>query len=440
MQHQDHKNYTKHGPGTGVVLVLTLVILVVVSVLAYTLAARLAAQQHRNQYMIDYQAARYACDSALKYALATLQTINPKLIARPNEPDFSDLFALTEEQYQQLLDEWNQTKSESTEMSDVNDTDTLGNIADIANFLDANSPDANSLYDFSSVPRNDANQLPTPGPYGPPWPLVAEPFELEIGPATVSIQIEDENAKMPISWAMTSEKQVQREADAALETFCEWMQMDLDQIDDLRSQLKQVAKIKPFKLDLKPITITEEKKTPAPSRKQSPRRSRRRRTARAKARPKKRTRPASAHATDFAKLFHSSLIDTEALARPVIESPDRAESALKYLGMWGSKKVNINTAPRHVLEAAFTFGGDAVEIADKIIERRRIKPFKDINDLKKHLLTYAESIRKTEKYIITQSSFFTIKITAVSGVAQTSAIASLIKDKNKVEKLAILFE
>jgi len=54
----------------GIVLLVTLVLLVVLSALMFTLSTRISAQRHRNKYIIDYQAARYACDSAVKYALA----------------------------------------------------------------------------------------------------------------------------------------------------------------------------------------------------------------------------------------------------------------------------------------------------------------------------------------------------------------------------------
>ncbi|MHC4703677.1 MAG: hypothetical protein ACYTFQ_24215, partial [Planctomycetota bacterium] len=92
---------------SGVVLLVTLVLLVVLSTLGYTLSSRVAAQRHRNQYIIDYSKARYGCDSAVRYALATLEELDPQLISRPNEPDFSDLFALDDIEYNELLAQWN---------------------------------------------------------------------------------------------------------------------------------------------------------------------------------------------------------------------------------------------------------------------------------------------------------------------------------------------
>ena len=95
------------------------------------------------------------------------------------------------------------------------------------------------------------------------------------------------------------------------------------------------------------------------------------------------------------------------------------------MAMWGSGKVNINTAPRQVLEAAFIFGGDADFIAEEIIQRRRRKPFKDIDELKEKLFRYSGSIEKCKDYIVTTSDFFTIRVTGISGVARASAVIAV---------------
>jgi hypothetical protein len=233
---------------------------------------------------------------------------------------------------------------------------------------------------------------------------------------------------------LLDDKEVQREASAGLETFCEWMDINSVRIDSLKQELKEISEIKTFKIDFEPITISVEPNAAATTRRgtRDRRRVSQRRTV------QKTTIPASVHGADFAKLFHSSLIDTEALAMPTIVSESRKESALKYMGLWASSKVNINTAPRHVLEAAFTFGGDADKIAEGIIQRRRIKPFTDIEDLRKSLFKYSDSIGKCEKYITTTSRFFTIKITAVSGVAEASTIIAVTKDDKKIERIAVI--
>jgi type II secretory pathway component PulK len=106
--------------------------------------------------------------------------------------------------------------------------------------------------------------------------------------------------------------------------------------------------------------------------------------------------------------------------------------------MWATSKVNINTAPRHVLEAAFAFGGDADIVAEEIIQRRRIKPFASIDELRQELFRYSDSIEKSKRFITTTSRIFTIKVTATSGVAKASAIIGIAKDGKKVQRIAVI--
>ncbi len=108
------------------------------------------------------------------------------------------------------------------------------------------------------------------------------------------------------------------------------------------------------------------------------------------------------------------------------------------MALWGSQRVNINTAPRHVLEAAFTFGGDAEDIAEEIIQRRYTKPFKDIKDLQESLYRHSESIKKTKNYITTASTFFAIKVTARQGRAKTTTVATVVKQGKKIQPIAVI--
>ena len=144
---------------------VTLVILVVLSILGYTLSSRLAAQHHRQQYIIDYQVARYGCDSASRYIFAALQDINTtQLVDRPNEPDFSDLFTLSEVGYREFLAKWaaegkvySKTKSSDVgrdinDINDVNDVNGVGEANNTSGVIDFNAP----------------NSLIVRGPDGPP--------------------------------------------------------------------------------------------------------------------------------------------------------------------------------------------------------------------------------------------------------------------------------
>jgi hypothetical protein len=440
---------SRHKPG-GIVLLVTMVVLLILAILGYNLASRVAAQRHRDNFLIDYTNACYARDSAIKYALASIQDVNNiKLISRPNEPDFSNLFSLTAPEYRRMLENWAEEllKNQQQQSGDVNNSSgfdmngpkepniDLLDINKIKEYNEFNDINEGNVAGLKAEP-NILDTLVIRGPYGPPWPLVAEPVEFKIGETAVIITIEDENAKYPAGWALLDDENVKRESQAGLGTFFEWMGYDSAKIGLLKDQLAQVGSIKPFKVDFKPIT----QRTPAPA--PSTPATRRRPPVRPQRTTYKTTTVPPAEqlakqAKDFSKLFHSSIIDTEMLAEPTIEG--RKESALKYMDLWGATQVNINSAPRQVLEAAFTFGGDAAKIAAEIIKQRKEKPFDNIAELKKQLFGFSSGIEKCEPYITASSSVFTIHVTASSGVAKASAVIVVFKQGDKIERITVVY-
>jgi hypothetical protein len=238
-----------------------------------------------------------------------------------------------------------------------------------------------------------------------------------------------------------------------------WNRIEQDDTIDfniavLQKQLDRIKEIKQFTTDFKPLSAAEQRtgpSVPAPARGGSATAAgtgsarasgTRARSARLRTVTTRRTLPAADQQTrqssDFAKIFHSSLIDLDLLARPTVESPTRKESALKYISLWATTKVNINAAPRHVLESVFVFGGKEKEIADQIILKRRIKPFGTIDDLKKELFSFSDSIDKCKNFISTESTFFTIRISAVSGAARSSVLIAVSREGNQTKRIAMI--
>lgn len=418
---------------SGLALVVIMVILIVLSSIVYALSAKIATAQHRRQYLIDYQDAQYAANSAMKYALANIEKLTPTLIERNGSPDFSYLFMLTETEYKEMLEEWaikqteklrleleqeNDQKEEDSEeetaqQNQTNDTSDLFALLGL-DITDPNmsAEDMLAMLDEQEDIQIDPNDLEIPGPYGHPWPQVTQAVQFNINDAKITIEYQDENAKMPLTWAITTDKRVNKQAQAALKTFGEWMQMDENQIEELAYQLKEISEIKQFTINPKDITETTTVKNNA--------------------------RTALQHTTDFAKLLHSQMLDLSTLAIPLPDTGQRYEAPIKYLALWGSQRVNINTAPRHVLEAAFTFGGDAVKITDEIVILRQEKPFTSIDDLKSRLLGFSNSISRAANYITTESKYFSIQVTATSGRAKASAVATVLKGEEKFERIAII--
>ncbi len=446
----------------GFVLLLTLVLLIALATLGYVLSSKLLESRSRNRYLIDYTQARYACDSGIKYALATIEQIKPALISRPNEPDFSDLFNLTEPEYQSFLAEWAEWVAQNKNGIERQPENAFGAAGpnDVNSFKKQlsfkDTGDVNNMTDVNSFSNlsllgSDANDHNVPalvrGPYGPVWPLVFEPMEFEIGAAKVTIEVEDENAKYPLALAMLSDEKLTLESNASLRTFLRWMWNRIEQDDTIdfniaamQKQLDRIKEIKQFTTDFKPLSITEQQSQPSagPARTPAPRA----RSARPRTTTVRNTLTAvdqqTRQSSDFAKIFHSSLIDLDLLARPTVESPTRKESALKYISLWATTEVNINTAPRHVLESVFVFGGKEKEIADQIILKRRIKPFGSIDDLKRELFSFSDSIDKCKNFISTESTFFTIRISAVSGAARSSVLIAVSRQGNQTKRIAMI--
>ena len=270
----------------GAALVLTIIILVVLTMVVYRISSSVNRWKRRLQYMIDYQSARYAAESGMKYALATINDLNPNYVQRPNEPDFSDLFTMSDQEYKQMIAEWAEFLADGNEVGPNATTQTI-DFSLLFGLTDSNDPNSgNNLFgdlaaDTNQPVQQEDPQLTVRGPYGAPWPYVTEPVELDFGSAKVKIEIIDENAKLPIIWAVSSDKAVENEAEAAVVAFCEWMQMEPNQIELFQEQMADVKDIKSFSVNLKPIVTMVKRDKEIPSDIEtgvSKRRSRRRST------------------------------------------------------------------------------------------------------------------------------------------------------------------
>jgi len=448
--HPYRENLDNRRDRRGIILLITLVILVILATLGYTLTVRVSARRHRDQYTIDYAIAKHACASGMRYALASLDKLDFALISRPNEPDFSDIFAMPEKEYQKLLDQMELYLAKNR-LSDPNSSDeAAAKKTTTAKKKKSRINDVNDVNDVNDTDPNqgllgDRSRVQIPGPYGPPWPLVTEPVEFEIGTAKIKLEIEDENAKYPLGWAMLADDKFREAAGAGWTTFCEWMGYSSQEIGELNKDLVAIGGTKPFKMEFKATTADVE--VPANLRTRAATRptpggaassTAARRTVSKK--PVSAEQQFQQQNKEFAKLFHSSMVNAGLLSRPSVESDSRQESALKYLGLWGTRQVNINTAPRHVLESALSFGSvlNAPKIADAIILQRKIKPVADVNEVKKAVLGYSDSIENCRNFLVTTSTVFTIRVTAVSGAAKVSALAAVSKEGDKIQPIAVI--
>lgn len=452
----------------GFVLFVTMIVLVVLTTLAAGLSVHLSMAKRRQEYRVEYQRSRYGADSALKYILTTLPNKNLTLLtSREEQPDFSDLFLMNRAEYAEFIAAWAETATDEqieavlkegaslTAPTPLSEADMVSRLAS----LFGGGSDANEMemdeYDTGEplyLVELDPNDVVVPGPYGAPWPNVIEPIHLEMGPCKVTITIEDENAKMPLSWLVTSSEDANKRAENALKTFCEWMSWDSAQLQELESDIQdgmeKIYEKKMFRLNPSPILLktTTTRTVTAPvstSAARTTSRARRTATTRTVRQVTTKERPAVAHTTDFAKLFHSSLLNHEILARPLPDTGERIESPLKYLSLWGAQRVNINTAPRNVLEAAFSLAIDSFDLPEftqKVIEKRKEKPLASLDELAELGGLDTETMNNLKNYLTTSSTFFKIRVTSQSGNARSSAVATVVKEGSKVQQLVILYE
>lgn len=449
--------FTKQ-PG-GFALLVTVIVLVVLASLVAGMATRLTMTKRRQQYMIEYQRARYGLDSGIKYILSEMPTVSTSLRSREGQPDFSDLFWMNQQDYAQMITAWaatatdEQLKAVMKEDAVVEQSEPMDTAALVSKLASLFGGSGNAEPNQVVVPEGeqayvveiDPNDIQVPGPYGPPWPQIMDPIEMDIGPCHVTITIEDENAKLPLSWLITTYKEDDKRIQYVLETFGEYMHMTPPEIKELQAECEDIRQMKPFRMNAGPILVRTTSTTA--SRRSAASRFRTSQTTAAQQTTTTQTttqkRPAIAHTTDFAKLFHSSLLDRETLAQPFPDTGDRVENALKYLGLWGSQQVNINTAPRHVLLAALMMAltwDDAVQLADQIIQQRQLKPIVKIDALKEMGMLDTETYNNLRNYVTTTSRFFKITVTSHTGNARANAILTVVKENRQAENLMVLYD
>ena len=439
----------------GAALVFALIALAVLTSLAFTLTSTLAGRKHRQQYLIDHQAAKYACDSATKYAMDKMGELKVEYAQRNDQPDFSDLFWMNKEEYESMLQSWaeqidekklEESQSKKKEKS-VKDNEkkaeaqgNKGNVqeAGLADMLLLfGLADPNMMDDDQMYKATDPNTLAVPGPYGPVWPLVAKAQELEIGNVKVTVTIEDENAKLPILLAMSGDEETKREREACFMSFFEWMGAEKEDVDIFFESADSATMRKKFTKKLKDIQITKQEPVETSVSEKSRRGTSRssKKTARTKMTTTK--RPEIKHMTDYVFVLDAEF-DKISLGRVLSEFDGKKESLLKYMGVYGSSQINVNSAPRHVLEAVLNYGGDSDSIADQIIIERQVKPFKNYDDLKERLFRYSDSLEKCKDMLVTDSIYFSVHIRAVSGGAVVENVCVVMKIKNAVTKIATI--
>ena len=229
----------------GVALIFALIVLGILTSLGYSLVSYISSKKNRQQYLIDYQKARYACDSGIRYALAIFDNIEIKYAQRADQPDFSDVFWMDDKAYLEYRQNWSemidQQRIEQMEQQDEEKKETLNALSEMLSLFGLGDPNSLIASAEEKFTATEPNTLTVPGPYGPQWPLVVKPEEIEVGDVKVKIWIEDENAKLPVTMAMLDESEWVREKKACFATFFEWMGADKGDVEDFFDQIEEIT-------------------------------------------------------------------------------------------------------------------------------------------------------------------------------------------------------
>ncbi len=111
---------------------------------------------------------------------------------------------------------------------------------------------------------------------------------------------------------------------------------------------------------------------------------------------------------------------------------------LDYIGAWGHDKINLNTAPAEVLEAAFGIMGVDSRMAQAIIDRRDQKPFASTYELKQTDGISDAAVSGLIALTTVRSDTFSIHIKAIQGQCECRLSAGIYRDRlGKIKTIAV---
>lgn len=451
----------------GIALIVTMLVMAILISVTYVAVSKMSARQRRHNYLINYTKARYACDSGTRWAQEEFQQrVTFELQSRAMLPDFSDVFAYDEEDYavlqEQLAEAVEERKAERLDIFRTEgtfapvdtDEDVTQLIDEIVDSLIGFSS-AESVEDYENIALSaggnlaiieklstpltpeEIEQLTIPGPYGFDWPQIIKPLEIELGEAVITVSIEDENAKYPLVWMLEDDSKTAAETEVSGLIFAEWMGLSETEQQRFFESAEKGRKIKPFTvgMDAGKVTKNEDFKTRSVVKDDD---GKRKSVFTTRTRQMKVDRGENELYMDYMYLLRS-VFDVQGLSRDYLESDGRQESSAKYLGLWGTQQVNVNTAPRHILEAMFCYGGDETKIADDIIRERMEKPFDTYQELRNRLYSYSISLDKCKERMLFRSSCWTIQVEAKCGNAVSRSTTAIMRSDRKFVKIATVY-
>jgi len=307
-----------------------------------------------------------------------------------------------------------------------------GEVTNLNPYGDPNDP--NAFYDPNDP--NSMSMLLTAADRESPFLVYRK--TIEVGEATVEIEIHDENAKWPMLWLLTSPFENDRDGKLTREN----LKLLGDRLGADGEVMQEAAELtrelgRKIKIPTSDITVATTKSRSSEG-KTDGRSSRRTRTVQKKriGYQKRLAERDSRYLAmgQFASQWQNAILHTaeyEVLKKEMRQE----ESVLEYLGIWGNTKVNVNNASAEVLQAALEPIGITADVAQAIVEQRKTKPIGNITALH-DLLPSDNQLREALGSLAdVKSDTFSIYVTARLGRTHKTLIAgAFADDRGRVKK------
>jgi type II secretory pathway component PulK len=313
-------------------------------------------------------------------------------------------------------------------------------------------PVTTSMSSESSALQNDLSALGDPNDPNDPnnWDVSFEPIDenspflvysktIEVGEATVEIEIHDENAKWPMLWVMASPFENDRSSRVTrerLEKLGSWLETDSEVRQDVSALTQELGR--KVKVPTSDVTVSLKKEE---AQTKSARRGRTRTVQRKRIGYKKRLAERDTRYQamgQFAREWQEKIRfdpDYEILKKDMWTE----DSFLEYLGIWGNSTINVNMASAEVLQAAFEPMGITAAIANQIVEQRKSQAFSNTSGLNSFLPSDNNLRQAFEVLAVTKSDTYSIHVTARLGRTHKTLIAGAFVDsRGRVKHIATI--
>jgi len=307
-----------------------------------------------------------------------------------------------------------------------------GEVTNLNPYGDPNDPNA---FSDPNDPNSGSMQLTAADPESP---FLVYKKTIEVGEATVEIEIHDENAKWPMLWVLTSPFENDRDGKltrANLKLLGDWLGAEGEVMQEAAELTRELGK--KIKIPTSDITVATTKSRSSDG-KTTAKSSRSRRTVQKKriGYQKRLAERDSRYLAmgQFASQWQDAILHTaeyEVLKKEMRQE----EPVLEYLGIWGNTKVNVNNASAEVLQAALEPVGITADVAQAIVEQRKTKPIGTITALN-DLLPSDNQLREALGSLAdVKSDTFSIHVTARLGRTHKTLIAgAFVDDRGRVKK------